>query len=148
MSKRHRNAPHPGYFKVAGGAVEEPDVAQQAKQALAREKARVRSRAGLKTRLGEAPPEQHAHEHELTGPPHVEAMKEQLTGGPPAAEPPGEVVYPRKRRGLVRAVAGRAFGAARLMLGLAGRVVRLPFRAVKLPFRVVHWLRHHDQQPA
>src|SRR4051812_13913784 len=60
MSKQRRNVPNPGYFKVAGTAVEDRSLARRAKQALGREAARRKNRAGMKTTLGEAPPEQHA----------------------------------------------------------------------------------------
>jgi hypothetical protein len=52
MSKKRRNHPFPGHFKVQSGAVEEPDVTRQAKQALGR---------------------QHAHDHEATPKKRVKA---------------------------------------------------------------------------
>jgi len=62
MTKQRRNVPNPGFYKVSGSSVEDRDIARQAKGALGREAARRRTRAGLKTKLGEAPPEQHAAE--------------------------------------------------------------------------------------
>lgn len=48
MSKRHRNAPGPGHFKVQGHRVEDSDVAGTSKQALDREAARLKRRAPKK----------------------------------------------------------------------------------------------------
>jgi hypothetical protein len=48
MSKRHRNAPGPGHFKVQGHPVEDNEVAQMSKQALVREAARLKERGGRK----------------------------------------------------------------------------------------------------
>ena len=48
MSKRHRNAPGPGHFKVQGHPVEDNDVASMSKQALVREAARLKRRAPKK----------------------------------------------------------------------------------------------------
>lgn len=45
MSKRHRNAPGPGHFKVQGHRVEDNDAAATSKQALDREAARLKRRA-------------------------------------------------------------------------------------------------------
>ena len=44
MSKRHRNVPGPGHFKVQGHPVEDGDAAARSKQALDREAARLRRR--------------------------------------------------------------------------------------------------------
>lgn len=48
MSKRHRNAPGPGHFKVQGHPVEDNDAASASKQALVREAARLKRRAPKK----------------------------------------------------------------------------------------------------
>ena len=45
MSKRQRNAPGPGHYKVQGHPVEDNDVASMSKQALVREAARLKRRA-------------------------------------------------------------------------------------------------------
>lgn len=60
MGKGQRNRRNPDYFKVQGRSIEEPSLARKAKRAVAGERARVKRRAGRKTRLGEAPPEQRA----------------------------------------------------------------------------------------
>jgi len=44
MSKRHRNAPGPGHFKVQGHPVEDADTTKASKQALVREAARLKRR--------------------------------------------------------------------------------------------------------
>src|SRR4051812_20876398 len=62
MSKRGGNHPIPGHFKVQGVQVEERDKAKMSKQALGRQEARMKRRAGRKNKLGEAPPEQRAAE--------------------------------------------------------------------------------------
>src|SRR5213080_2052027 len=62
MSKRGGNHPIPGHFKVQGAPVEARDAARASKQALGRQEARKKRRAGRKTRLGEAPPAQRAKE--------------------------------------------------------------------------------------
>jgi hypothetical protein len=48
MSKRHRNAPGPGHYKVQGHPVEDNDVASLSKQALVRESARLKRRVTRK----------------------------------------------------------------------------------------------------
>jgi hypothetical protein len=79
MSKR-RNRPVPGYFKISGKAVENPDGARRAKQQLDREAAERSSRAGRKTPLGAAPAAQRA---------------EDLPGAKPQ---PGAIPVPQKRK--------------------------------------------------
>jgi hypothetical protein len=44
MSKRHRNGPGPGHFKVQGHRVEDNDTAKQSKQALERAAGRRKAR--------------------------------------------------------------------------------------------------------
>ncbi len=46
--KGNRNVPRPGYFRVQGQRVEDPDATKASKQALDREKARLRRRASRK----------------------------------------------------------------------------------------------------
>lgn len=48
MSKRHRNVPGPGHYKVQGHHVEDNDAAGTSKQALDREAARLKRRAPKK----------------------------------------------------------------------------------------------------
>ena len=62
MSKRHPNVPNPGHFKVQGGAYKDENAASAAKGAIARQRARLERRAGRKSVLGDAPPEQHRAE--------------------------------------------------------------------------------------
>jgi hypothetical protein len=62
MSKGGPSHPNQSYFKGQGGRVESRVVADGSKQALGRETARRRRRAGRKTALGEAPAEQRAKE--------------------------------------------------------------------------------------
>lgn len=62
MGKHRGNRPVPGYFKVSGGKVEDRDYGRMSKQAVGKAAARVKRRAGRKTRLGEAPAAQRAKE--------------------------------------------------------------------------------------
>jgi hypothetical protein len=55
MTKRHRNAPGPGHYKVQGHPVEDSDVAASSKQALEREAARRKERVGRKKAAVTAP---------------------------------------------------------------------------------------------
>jgi hypothetical protein len=48
MSKRHRNAPGPGHFKVQGHVVEDNDTARKSKQALVREASQLKERGQRK----------------------------------------------------------------------------------------------------
>jgi len=48
MSKRHRNVPGPGHYKIQGHHVEDNDAAGTSKQALDREAARLKRRAPKK----------------------------------------------------------------------------------------------------
>jgi hypothetical protein len=128
-----KNVPHPGYFKVSGAAVEEGDVTRQAKQALAREKARLRKRAGGKGRLGDQPPpEQRPHR------PHAPVLRE----GPEAAQQVAReavqaVEEVEQRRGLLR----RAIGLVESGVFLARKVLTLPGV-------VIEHFRSHEQLPA
>jgi hypothetical protein len=54
MSKRGSNHPIPGFYKVQGGLVEDRDTTSMSKQALVREAARLKKRAGGKQALGAA----------------------------------------------------------------------------------------------
>ena len=49
MGKGQRNRRNLDYYKVQGGAIEEPHAAEAAKRALAGQRARVARRAGSKT---------------------------------------------------------------------------------------------------
>jgi hypothetical protein len=125
-----KNVPHPGYFKVSGAAVEEGDVARQAKQALAREKARLRKRAGGKGKLGDQPPPEQR--------PHAPVLRE----GPEAAQQVAReavqaVEEVEQRRGLLR----RAIGLVESGVFFARKVITLPGV-------VIEHFRSHEQQPA
>jgi hypothetical protein len=106
MAKRH--VPHPGYFKVSGGAVEENVATRRARLKVSRDKARLRRRAGRKGKLGEAPVEQHAAEH---------PVEESVT------TPPMRVEVETPEWGVQEAVESALRGA----LELTRRVVTLPF---------------------
>jgi hypothetical protein len=62
MDKRRRDRKRRANFSVGGQRVEDRDLGRASKQALGREQARRRRRAGRKTRLGQAPSEQRAQE--------------------------------------------------------------------------------------
>jgi hypothetical protein len=117
MAKRH--VPHPGYFKVSGGAVEENVATARARTALSREKARLRRRAGQKGKIGAAPAPQRVAERPVEKP---AAMKV-------------EVEEPEWR--VQELVEGALRGAAELTR-----------RVVTLPFAILQHLRGREPRPA
>jgi hypothetical protein len=93
MSKQRRNVPNPGYFKVSGHAVEDRVTTARAKQRVGREEAwRHRRAAGLKTKVGEAPIEQHAEEL-----PGTLSVRKHAARKAPAAKQPVRIVKPKAK---------------------------------------------------
>jgi hypothetical protein len=125
-----KNNPHPGYFKVSGGAVEEGDVTRQAKQALAREKARLRKRAGGKGKLGDQPPPEQR--------PHAPVLRE----GPEAAQ-----AVAREAAEAVEAVEQRR-SLLRRAIGLVESGVFFARKVITLPGVVIEHFRSHELKPA
>jgi len=105
-----KNVPHPGYFKVSGGAVEAPDLARKARQALGREKARLKRRAPGK------PP---APAPELRAPASGMRIAPAEEGESLSTEPP-------LRPGWLIELAQRAGQLARAAFVLSERLVTLP----------------------
>ena len=136
MSKRGGNHPVPGHFKVQGGPVEEGVKAQLSKQALGRQEARTRRRAGRKTRLGEAPAAQRAKEPPKPKMPpsstvlaraHDREFAKMNERRPPkrvkASDGHAEVEQPRYLSEAVRGLARRVARVALAPLSLARAVV-------------------------
>jgi hypothetical protein len=140
MSKRGGNHPVPGHFKVQGGPVEERDTAKSSKQALGRQGARTKRRAGRKSKLGAAPVEQRAKEPPKPKTPPSSSvlaavhdrefakMNERIAPRAPKAQPPaalGDVIEPAPHylSDTVRGVARRVAQVALAPLSLARAVV-------------------------
>jgi hypothetical protein len=138
MTKSRRNQPLPGYFKISGGAVEERDKTRAARQALAREAARRKRRAGRKGRLGEPPAEQHVPERPAGGRAtrKVATQKRERVArgargragsGRAARQPSDPPAEPRRASpsGLVLRIGRRAVGMVRLALSAGGHTIAL-----------------------
>jgi hypothetical protein len=148
MTKRGPNHPIPGHFKVQGGPVEDRDRARASKQAVGRQEARKRRRAGRKTTMGEAPPEQRAKE-----PPKPHARPSAKV--PAEAHHPDEYARMNERRTAPkqarRAVELREDEAAEhpiyltdVARGVLRRVARYALAPVSLARAVVGRWRHRD----
>ena len=138
MGKRRGNHPVPGHFTTGGSRTEDPDIAQKSKQAVGREAARERRRAGGKTRLGVAPKEQRVRQPVAPaspvlaagGPKRREAKAAKARQQRPARAAPARptaatepVEQPRYLGQMTRWAVRRAIGLVRAPIAFARAVV-------------------------
>jgi hypothetical protein len=132
MSKRHRNAPGPGQYKVQGHAVEDRNIAGTDKQALVREAARLARRAPKKKA---ATPKQRrvaAPKVDVEVPPSFARMHDREFAAMNERQPVkrvkpsvGEAQHPRYLVDTARGVIRRVARVALAPLALARAVVEL-----------------------
>lgn len=125
---RKRRAPTWG---TGGHAVEDAGAGRASKQALAREQARRRRRAGRKTALGEAPPQQRTREPKA--PSSTVLARER----------------PQRQYAQLNERQARPVGQPRYLSDVARGVARRVAKVALTPFAlgraVVDRLRHHDE---
>ena len=138
MSKRHRNAPGPGHFKVQGHPVEDHDITGMNKQALVREAARLKHRPPKKK---SATPKQKraaaAPKVDVEVPPSFARVHDREFAAMNERKP-GKRVKPSERETQhPRYLAETARGVIR-------RVARVALAPLALARAVVDRIRHHD----
>lgn len=140
MSKRGGNHPISGPSNGQGGHYDDRARALMSKQALAREAARTRRRAGRKTKLGQAPLEQRAQEPVVPSSTVLAAAHDREFARMNERKPP--------RRGpSVERRANEAEQPSYLLdsaRGLLRRVARVALAPLALARAVVHRLRDRD----
>ncbi|MDB4966758.1 MAG: hypothetical protein JWN44_2447 [Myxococcales bacterium] len=140
MSKRGGNHPIPGHFSVQGGQVEDRDAANKSKQALGRQEARKKRRAGRKTALGPAPKEQRAREPIVPSSTVLANVHDrEFTKMNERQAAPGA-----RRHDAASDAAEHPRYLSDAVFGMARRVAQVALAPLSLARAVVHRLRKHE----